>query len=601
MLRFSHSSLLCLAATALIACSAPTPPATAPPTAVAPHEHLNGMVERYWDDNVQLYPFYPLAGAGTRYGNALGNAISPQILADSLAVERRYLAELLAVPRASLDADSALTYDIFRRERELAIESFTFPLELLAVNPIDGVPQQFALMASGTAQYPLSIAKDYDNWQVRAEAYLRWANQAIVNMREGMRRGYTLPRVLVEKTLPLLAALGEDTPANVFYQPLRSIPAIFTDAERARVTEELTTEVKQRILPSYRALHDFLQREYLPRARDSVGWSALPLGESWYVYLIKRQIGSALTAAQLHAMGLAEVERVRVRMQALLAEASFAGNAQSFLEDMRRDPRFSYRTADELLNAYQDLKVQAAAAAPTLFSVAPRTDFEIRSVEAFREAAAPALSYARAAANGRNSAVLYVNTGELAMRPATAVASQFLQQAIPGHHYQLELQQERADLPRFRRFGAPAAFVEGWGLYAASLGEELGLYRDAETKFNALLARLDCAAGLVIDTGLHAQGWTPQQAIDYLHTQTPMDDATAAAAVERDIALPGQALACTVGELNIQGLRARAQQTLGARFDIRAFHTEILKDGAMPLDILDAKIKRWMEASAKVD
>lgn len=580
--------MLGLGALGLIACGAPVPP---PPTRAAdsapPRENLNHLVERYWDETVGPSSWYSWGGSD----------ISPQFLADSLATERRYLVDVLAVPRAALDDDAKVTFDIFRRERELAIEGFTYPAELLPVNPFDGMPQQFALRASAAERYALSSAKDYENWHGLAQSYVRWTNQAIANMRDGMRRGYTLPRVLVEKALPMLATLGGDTQSNLFYQPLGSNSETAPE-ERTR-SAAVAAAIKDEILPSYRALHDFLQHEYLPRSRDSVGLSALALGQSWYEYLVKRATGT-LTPAQLHALGLAELERLHGRVQALLAEASFAGNAQGFFDGMRRDPRFSYKAAEELLNAYRDLKVQVATAAPGLFSSVPRADFEIRRLEAFRESTSPALTYRRAASS-KTSAVLYVNTADLDARPATAVAAQFLREAVPGHHYQLALQQERVDLPRFRRFGGAPAFIQGWDLYAASLGVELGLYRDSEAKFGSLLAQLTCAAGLVIDTGLHSLGWTRQQALDYLHAQVPIDDAAADEAIDRDIALPAEALACTVGFLKIEELRSRAQQTLGARFDLRAFHAEVLRDGAMPLDILDAKIKRWMEASPKLN
>jgi uncharacterized protein (DUF885 family) len=325
-----------------------------------------------------------------------------------------------------------------------------------------------------------------------------------------------------------------------------------------------------------------------------VAISALPLGDAWYAYLVKRATGGALNPVQLHAMGLAEVERVHQRMVALLAETPFAGSAPAFAQHVRRDGRFSYNSGPELLNAYQEVKTEVGAAAPALFGAFPRADFVIRSVEAYREAALPPLSYRPRAPNGIVAAALYVNTAQLDMHPAADLASQFLREAVPGHHYQLELQRERADLPRFRRFGLEPAFVEGWGLYAASLGEELGLYRDAEAKFGWVSAQTLCAAGLVIDTGVHAQGWTRKQALDYLRAQIPVDDAVAEEAVDRVVALPGEALACTVGFLKIQALRTVAQQTLGSRFEPRAFHAAVLKDGALPLDELESRLKRWM-------
>jgi len=352
--------------------------------------------------------------------------------------------------------------------------------------------------------------------------------------------------------------------------------------------------VKEKILPSYRALHDFLQHEYLSRSRASVGLSALPLGDAWYGYLARRATGSVLTPVQLHALGVSEVERLHGAVQSVLTEASYSGNPQAYFDLMRHDPRFSYASAEELIRAYQDLKVQVASAAPALFSAFPSADFGIRSVEAFREASTPALSYRSRAPNGIIPATLYVNTAQLDARPATSLASRFLHEAVPGHHYQLAIQRERADLPRFRRFGGAPAFIEGWGLYAETLGDELGIYHDSQAKFAVLLAELRCAAGIVIDTGVHAQGWTRGQALDYLRAQVPMDEEDAQLTVDRAVALPARALACTVGFLKIKGLRAFAQQSLGGRFDLRAFHAEIIKDGAIPLDLLETKFKSWV-------
>jgi uncharacterized protein (DUF885 family) len=425
---------------------------------------------------------------------------------------------------------------------------------------------------------------------------VEWTNQAIVNMRAGLRRGYTVPRILIGETLPELAALGEDAPANVFYDGLRSDSG-GTAADEARLTAAVRAVVKENILPSYRALHDFLQREYLPRTRTNVAWSALPLGSAWYAYILRRTTGGAATQAELHMQGVAEVERLQQRVRSLLSEAAFAGDAQAFYERMRGDPRFSHKDSADLLAVYQSLKAEVADAAPSLFLAFPRAEFGIRSVDAYREAFAPALSYLPRAPNGMTPAVLYVNTAHAA-RPALVLPSQYLREAVPGHHYQLELQRERVDLPRFRRFGGAPAFVEGWGLYAAALGEELKIYRDPEAKFGSLLAQLECALGLVLDTGLHAQAWTRQQALDYLHAHMPIDDDDAVKTVDRMIALPGRAVACTVGYLKILGLRTRAQQLQGAGFDVRAFHAEIVKDGAMPLDVLETKMSSWLERGA---
>jgi uncharacterized protein (DUF885 family) len=595
MVRLSYQALLGLTATALLACGA-KPPAAAPRTAApapAPAQ-LGLLVERYWAEAAALTPWYAWGGADMPFGETSAENIAPQSLADSLAIERRYLAAVSAVSRSSLDAQSKLTYDIFARGRSLTIEGFTYPIELMPVNPYEGMPQAFALSASGAERLAISNADEYEHWRTRALRFVEWTNQAIVNMRAGLRRGYSMPRMVVGEALPQLAALGEDVPTNVFYDFLRADSGATAAPGEARLTAAVRTVLKERILPSYRALHDFLQREYLPRTRTSVAWSALPLGNAWYAYILRRTTGSAATQAELHALGVAEAERLQQRVRSLLSEAAFPGDAQAFYERMRGDPRFS-RDSAELLGAYQSLKAAVAEAAPSLFIAFPRAEFGIRSVEGYREAFAPALSYLPRAPNGMTPAVLYVNAGA---RPTLVQPAQYLREAVPGHHYQLELQRERTDLPRFRRFGGAPAFVEGWALYAAVLGEELQVYRDPEAKFGALLAQLDCALGLVLDTGLHAQAWTRQQALDYLHAHMPIDDDDAVKTVDRMIALPGRAAACTVGYLKIQALRSRAQQLQGAAFDVRTFHDELVKDGAMPLDVLDTKMNAWLENGA---
>jgi uncharacterized protein (DUF885 family) len=572
-----------LAFMGLAACDAPPAPTPSPAvSAAAPRERLSRIVDRYWDEHVSGNPLSP-------------RPVSPQFMADSLALQRRFLAEVLAVPRATLDADSSLTYDIFKRQRELDIEGLTYPAELLPVDPFDSPPLQFAGTAADTEQHPFKAARDYENWLLLIDDYARWTRQAIANMREGMRRGYTQPRVLMERMLPLLQGFGEDTSTNVFYMPLRTMPGTITEPERTRLTSSLTGAVKDKLLPAYRELHDFIQSEYLPRARISVALSALPLGPSWYAYRVKRATSTQLTPNEIHSIGAAEVERLRARLQSLPATVppAAAGMPPTGAGVPPAATGVLPAPAGDLLNAYQELKVQTLAAMPALFSVMPQADFEIRAFRAVSETTA-VLAYQRAAPEGGTPATLYVITVPGKRRAGVEIAS-FLREAIPGRHYQSALQQERTDLPKFRRFGSEPAFVDGWALYAASLGDGLGLYRDDEAKRGALLRQLACAAALVADTGLHAQGWTRAQAIDYLRVQLAVDDATASLMTDRFVALPGDALACKIGELKIQALRTHAEQALGARFDIHEFHSEILKDGAMPLDILEAKMQLWME------
>jgi uncharacterized protein (DUF885 family) len=552
MIRISHVFSLGLVFLELAACgAAPAPPPSPAASTMAPRERLSRIAERYWDEHA-----------------ARGHPLSPQYLADSLAAERRLLDDVLAVPRAGLDADSGLTYDILKRRLELDIDGFTYPGELLPVNPFDAMPLRLARIAADMAQPPLPAAKDYENWLQQIDDYVVWTGQAIANMRDGVRRGYTSPRPVMERMLPLLRALGEDVPANVFYLPLR-------DTDRTRFAS-LNSAAKDKLLPAMRKLHDFIQSEYLPRTRLSMSLAALPLGPSWYAYDVRRATTTQLTPNELHAIGLAEVERIRTRMAALAPgpAAAVAGSVDQ-------------------VHGYLLLKDQTLAALPTLFSSAPPTDFEIRGSAPF--GATAALVYQPALPDAK-PAVLYVSAAPDGARPRGVEIAGFLEAALPGRHYQSALQQSRADLPKFRRFGSEPAFVDGWALYAATLGEELGLVHDDEARRETLSGELNCAAALVVDTGLHAKGWTRDQAVDYLREQLGANAADAGLMVDRSAALPGDALACKVGELKLRSLRTRAQAALGARFDIHEFHSQLLKEGGMPLDILEARMKVWMEA-----
>jgi len=559
MYRFSHLAVLGFALLGAAGCGREPAPAPAPAVLPAPpRENLRRIVERYWEEHE------PLEGA-----------ISVQSLADSLAIERRYLAEVLALAPAGLDPAGRLTYDIFTRQRQLAIEGFTYPAELLADDPFDGMPMRFARLATDSAERsPMTAAAALD-WLRRIDGYAEWTQQSIANMREGIRRGYTSPRALIERTLPPLQRLGEDTAENVFYSSL---------ASRAASSASLHDAIRDKLLPAYRALREFLQQEYLPRARVGLALSELPLGPSWYAYRVKCATSGQLTPGDIHRIGKAEVERIRARMGALPAAAPLAART------------VSSGLADDalLLDAYRDLKAHAVTALAVSFSAAPPTDVEIRAGGPFRQTDAP-LVYQPANPAGTQPAILYVNSAPSAERPAAVLIWSFLEEALPGHHYQMSLQQARTDLPRFRRFGSEPAYVDGWGLYAASLGEELGLYPDDAAKSGELARQLACAAALVVDTGVHSQGWNRAQAEEYFRAQLALDRPAADLLIDRIAARPADALACTMGELKIVALRAHAQQALGARFDVRAFHAELLEGGAMPLEFLEEKMNTWLE------
>jgi uncharacterized protein (DUF885 family) len=553
MTGFSSKVGCGIALFALAGCGAPPAPTPAAAAkAQPPAGQLNKIVERYWDERLPTE-----------------EVISPQLLADSLNIERRYLEELLGVPRDTLDAPTRLTYDIFRRRRETSIEAFIYPDELLPVNPFGGMTQQIAALATALAQQPAASAIEYENWLKRIDDYVRWTQQATVNMRAGMRRGYTSPRSVIERMLPILERLGVDDSANLFYAPLRSMPEGIRDPERAKLTRDLTHATAEKLLPAVRALHDFLQKEYLPHARTGIALSDLPLGREWYAFLVKKATSTAVSPDEISRIGAAEVERLGMIPPREPAPIAAIG----------------------LVNAYKELEVQVQTALPMVFAEIPKSDLEIRGAE-WLPGPAASLYYARGGPAGVGT--LFVNTGRGAK--TTLSVPGFLQRGLPGEHFQIALQQERADLPRFRRFGSEAAFTDGWGLYAASLGEALGLNGDESVKLDAAAGEMRCAVGLVVDPGLHAKGWTRGQAFDYLRAHLGVDDLDAQSLIDGYAASPAEALAC-VGAMKFRALRAQAQQRLGLRFDLREFHSEILQGGAMPLDILEAKMKGWMDAS----
>ena len=561
MTRFCHFTTVGIVILAASACGAAQAPAPSAPPAAAPRDQLSRVFERYWDERVPVQ-----------------DVISPQSLADSLDVEKRFLTELLTVPRDTLDADGQLSYDIFRRQRETAIEGFTYPSELLPINPFGGMLFRFPAACAQSSSAPMSVAQ-YDRWLRAADDYVRWTRQAIANMQDGVLRGYTAPRALIERALPILERLGTDAPSNVFYTPLRSLPQGMAGADRDRLNGSLRDAVTRKLLPATRSLHDYLQHSYLPKARSGLGLADLPLGSSWYAYRVRRAVGAGAVPADIHSIGMREVERLKTRLQAM-REASAAAPG---------DPP----PLSDVVLAYKELGAQVETNLPTLFAAATPAPYEIRIAEYSPEPAVPL--YYRAASPGANqSAVLYVNPKEISAR--LAVAS-FLAQAVPGQHYQNAIQQQRLDLPRFRRLDVEPAFVAGWGLYAASLGEELGMYANDADKSQALNMQMRCAIALVVDTGLHSQHWTRAQSLAYLHAQMSIEDSDAEALVDLYAAMPGDALSCGMGALKFQTLRSRTQQSLGARFDIHEFHAQILQDGAMPLDILEAKLTAWMESS----
>ncbi len=605
--RVRAAALLVLATLALCACDRgpPREPGQESPAAAraaaraakAEGQRLRDLTERYYEQYRELNPLTATAQGDHRFDDRFGDYVSTAWMADWLAIEQEGLQALAAIDPGKLAGEDLVTYEAFRHGRAVAVEGFRYPAELLPVHQFGGLHVQFAVLVSGRGIHPFRTTADYENFLARMDGYADWADESIANMRLGVEKGFVQPRVVVERVIAQLDALAVDDPKqSVFFGPLAAFPVGVPTDDRPRLTKAYSERLVGRVLPANRRLHEFLKDEYLPRARDTVAWSELPNGAEWYAYLVRYHTTTRLTPDEVHELGLAEVARLRSRMDRIRRQVGHAGDLGSFFDALRADPAQQFADPGELFAGYRAIEARVSAAMPLLFGRIPAAPFEIRAVPAFRAPSEAAASYQPASADGRRPGVFYVNTHDLPSRPRYLMEALYLNEAVPGHHYQISLAQEAEGLPRFRRFAWDAAFGEGWALYAQTLGPDLGLYTDPYGALGALANEMGCAVGLVLDTGLHARGWTRAQAIEYFRANTAMAEGDIAAEVDRFIARPGQALACKIGELRIQELRRRAQEVLGPRFDIRAFHAQVVESGSLPLAVLEAKIDRWIAA-----
>ncbi|WAH63061.1 DUF885 domain-containing protein [Xanthomonas hortorum] len=571
------------------------PRVVAPPVVLTKAQQLNLLYDQYWDASLKLNPLQATFQGETRYNDQLPNFLSPAFRQQSHDFTVLWLGKAEALGPDGLSGQDLLSYQIFVRDARSALAAEQFPSWMLPINQFYNIASIAVVLGSGTGAQPFKTVKDYDNWSRRAVGIPELFDQAISNMRAGMQAGVVQPKVLMQKVLPQLdAIIARNAEDSLFWGPVRNLPADMPEADKQRITAEYKRLIEVRIMPAYRELRGFIATEYLPACRDTDGLTALPNGAAWYAYDVRQSTTSELTPDQIHQVGLDEVARLQGEIAALAKQVKFRGNLPKFYKFMQTDRRFAFRSDTELLGYYRGLQGRVQLAVPRLFNVQGMPALEVRVVEAQRAQAAASGSYMRPNGDGSTPGIFYVNTSDLPSRKTWEAESLYLHEAIPGHHYQLGLQQQLTDLPKFRRLGGETAYIEGWGLYAESLGRELGLYQDPYNTYGYLQNALWRSIRLVADTGLHSKGWSRTQAIDYMLDNSGMSRTDAEAEVDRYMAIPGQALAYKVGEMKIAQLREQAQRELGPRFDVRAFHTEVLKDGSVPLEILQDKIQRWI-------
>ena len=610
--RIAPPSVILLAALilGLAGCGREPPAPEAPAPAVEPPartdnapgqdagSRLADLVAEYFEASLIANPVTATSIGDPRYNDRLPNRLDPAWRAARRAEEQAFLDRARAIDRAALTPANQTTYDVFVYGRRTDIERYGFPDHLQPLSQMRSLPNFLALLGSGRSLQPFETAEDYRNWLARLADGLVIMDQMIGNMREGMERGIVQPRVVMEKVVPQLEAhVVERVEDSLFFGPVSAFPEGIGPEDREALETEYRAFIGEQVIPAYRRLFDFVVNAYLPASRDTVARTALPDGEAWYDYLVRSQTTTDLSAEEIHTLGLSEVARILDEMRGVKEQVGFEGDLAAFFEFMATDPRFRFDSEAEALRAYEDIRETVTAALPAVFEIFPRGTYEIRPVEAFRAASAAGASYQDGSPDGSRPGIFYLNTHDLSRIPTYITESLSLHEAEPGHHFQSTIQLELEDLPDFRRFGDYyVAYGEGWALYAEYLGREMGLFTDPYQYYGKLAEEQLRALRLVVDTGLHAKGWTREEAIAYMQENSSMSDAEIVAEVERYIAIPGQALGYKVGQLTILELRAEAEAVLGEDFDLKSFHTALLEDGAVPMEVLRGKIAAWIAA-----
>lgn len=558
---------------------------------------LDSIAANYYEQYLKLYPLEATAQGDLRYNDQLPVSIDKDFISGEISFYNSVQNQLKKVDYEKLSDEKKTVYDVLDYTLKDKIERYAYHPEYIPFTQFGGLPLDLPLLGSGQGSQPFKTEKDYSDWLVRAGKFPLWMDTAIANFREGIAQKHVLPKKLVVKMIPQITAeelITTDLEKNIFYGPIKNFPKNFTDAQKEKFTAEYSALITKTLIPAYQKMAQFLEQEYLPKARDTDGINAMPNGGEVYAYYAKSWTTTNLTPDEINKTGLQEVARLRAEMEKVREQVNFPGTLEEFIAHVKTDPKaFPYKTADEILNGFNSILSKITPKLNTMFTITPKTPFEIRQTEKFREASASA-EYMVGTPDGKRPGIFYIPIPDPTKFNVTSgMESLFLHEAIPGHHYQISLQQENENLPKFMRFGWFGAYGEGWALYCESLGPEFGLYTDPYQKMGALSDEMLRAVRLVIDTGLHTGKMTREEAISYFLSNISYDEAAATAEVERYMAMPGQALSYKIGSIKIRALRDQYQKQLGGKFTLAKFHDEILNQGCLPLDVLDRKMKLW--------
>ena len=559
-------------------------------------ERLKRLFEIDWERGLQESPESATSVGDNRFDN-LWTDMSEQAIEARKAEAQWPLEVIKSIDRSKLSKADQLNYDLFRRDLEMGIEGNKYPGELLQINQLGG-PQQ--AVAQELTQMHTDTVKAYENILARLRGVPVVIDQDIALLKRGLKEGVTPARITL-RAVPqqILNVIPEDPMQSALMQPFKEFSARIPAPEQERLRAAAVAIYKEQLVTAFNKLYEFVKTEYIPGTRESISWSALPSGADWYEYSVRQFTTTTMTPREIHELGLSEVKRIRGEMDKLIAETGFKGSFEDFLKFLRTDPQFFYTSREDLLAGYRDIAKRIDPELSKQLGHLPRLTYGVKAVPEYSEKSAPAAYYEGGSEKAGRPGWFIANTCNLKGRPKWQMETLTLHEAVPGHHLQISIAQEMQNVPEFRKYDGYTAYVEGWALYCESLGGEFGLYKTPYLKFGQLKFEMWRACRLVVDTGMHAFGWSRAQAIEFMMNNTGDDDFNATVEIDRYITWPGQALAYKIGQLKIRQMRTFAEQELGNAFDIRAFHDALLADGSLPLDVLEARMKEWIAAQKK--
>jgi len=562
---------------------------------------FNTMLDEYYEESLKLNPINATFAGDNRYNNSFPNTLSEEYATKIKAYYTNYLEQLSQYNDDDLSESEQMSKAILKWDCDINLQRLTFRQDLFPIDQMWTVNLMIGQLASGSSAQPFDTVDDYNNWLQRLNGYLEWMASAESKMKEGIELGYVLPKSLIKKVLPQLEVLTiEDLDQHLFYSPVKNFPESFSEEDKKALTESYTVILLEKVIPAYKSLHQFMSSDYMEAGRTSSGYDAVPNGQAYYAHQIKTYTTTNMTAAKIHQLGLDEVARILSEMEKIKAEVGYTGDLKSFFNYVRNSKDLMpFTERQQVLDNFNAIHQRMIPQLEKLFDVTPKTKFEVRRTEEFREASASA-EYNQGSLDGTRPGIFYTPIPDPTTYNTYSDESLFLHEAIPGHHYQISLQQESTELPQFRKTLWYSGYGEGWALYTESLGKELGLYTDPYQYFGMLGAEMHRAIRLVVDTGLHSKGWTREQAIQYSLDNEAESEASITREIERYMANPGQALSYKIGQLKIRELRAKAKTALGDKFDIRQFHNQVLETGCVPLALLEDKINRWIATNSKL-